>query len=133
QTGGEWSGLNLNTGQWKTFAPRRAGQARLSADGKTLAFGDWPKPNSDDAVLRIVEGTSDRTIQNPFGGEVSQPFFFPDKRNVIVAVCATCDNGPERRSLVLMPLNGDPPRILSEKEGRIMDWEYIAFPRDGRS
>ena len=117
QTADAWNALDLNTQQWRTLAPRRAGEAALSADGKTLAFGDWPNPNTDDAVLRIVEGSSDRTIRNPFGGEVSQPFFLPDKRNVIVAICATCENGPERRSLVLMPLNGDPPACSRRKRG----------------
>jgi hypothetical protein len=39
----------------------------------------------------------------------------------------------ERRSLVMFPLNGDPPRVLSGKDGSIVDWDTLAITPDGRT
>ncbi|HEY6829969.1 MAG TPA: hypothetical protein VI259_24105 [Gemmatimonadaceae bacterium] len=125
--------LNLNSGKWTVLLPKGGSDPVFSADGSMLVYENYPVANRDDAVLQVVEGGRTRTIANPFGGEVNQIAILPDKRNVLAAVCASCVNGIERRSLVLFPLNGDPPRVLSEKEGPMMDWDYLAVTRDGKT
>jgi hypothetical protein len=114
------------------LAKGNAGDLAISRDGSRLAYGFWPG-QTDDAVLHVVENGSTRTINNPLGGEVQQVYFLPDGKNVVAAVCATCGTGSERRQLVLFPLNGDPPRVLSGKAGTIMDWDFLAVTRDGRT
>jgi Tol biopolymer transport system component len=125
--------LNLSSRKWITLAQPRYLDAALSSDGSTMIFSHWASPNSDDAELYLVQGTTTKTIPNPLGGELSQLHFLPDRHNVIAAVCRTCEQGLERRSLVMFPLNGDPPRVLSGKEGSIMDWDDLAITPDGRT
>lgn len=131
--GGGVVALNLNSGRWTQLLPKGASNATYSADGSLFAYENYSAPNRGDAVIEVVENGRTRTIANPFGGEVDQLVVLPDKRNILAAVCATCANGLERRSLVLFPLNGDPPRVLSEKEGGIMDWDYVALAADGKT
>jgi len=124
--------LNLNSGKWTMLLPKGSSNPTFASDGSLFVYESFPNPNSDDAVLRVVEGGRTRTLANPFGGEVNQLYLLPDRHNVLAAVCATCINF-ERRSLVLFPTNGDPPRVLSEKEGPMMDWDYLAIMPDGKT
>ena len=124
--------LNPSTNRWTTLIRGNAEDLSLSSDGRRMAYGFWPNPNTDDAVLKVAEGSDVKTIANPFGGEVQYPYFLPDGKNLIVAICATCATA-ERRQLVLFPINGDPPRVLSGKPGTIMDWDVVQVTRDGRT
>jgi hypothetical protein len=92
-------------------------------------FADWHDgDNAATRVVSLVDGSS-RLIANPLGGEVSQFYFVPDGRHAIVAVCAHCVDA-ERWSMVLLPLNGDPPRVLSAQDHGMMDWNVLALSRD---
>jgi Tol biopolymer transport system component len=124
--------LDLNSGKWTVLLPKGSYGPTFSSDGSLMAYESF-LPNGDDAVIKVVEGGRTRTIANPFNGEVSQLFIMPDKRNILAAVCATCLTA-ERRSLVLFPMNGDPPRVLSEQEGtKMMDWDNLALTPDGKT
>ena len=123
--------LNLNSGKWAPFLAKGSFDPAFSADGAMFAYQSF-LPNGDDSEIHFVEGGRAKTLPNPFGGEVSQLFILPDKRNILAAVCSTCINF-ERRTLVLFPTNGDPPRVLSEKEGPMMDWDHIALLPDGKT
>ena len=133
QSGAGVRALNLRSGKWISLAEPRYSSPALASDGTTMAFADWPNSNNGDAVLHVLRGTTKKTIPNPLGGDISQIYFLPDGRNVVAAVCRTCDQGLERRSLVMFPLNGDPPRLLSGKDGSIFDWDYLAVTSDGRT
>jgi Tol biopolymer transport system component len=133
QSGAGVRALNLRSGKWSELAAPGYSSPALADDGTTMAFAEWPNPNVGDAVLHVFQGGTKKTIANPFGGDLSQIYFLPDKRNVVAALCRTCDSGLERRSFVMFPLNGDPPRMLSGKEGSIVDWDYLAITPDGRT
>jgi len=127
------AGYNLNAHRWTALTDQGPGGFAISRDGSKMAFEFWTNPRTDDAAIHLVEGSSTRTINNPLGGEVQQMYFMPDGKSIVAAVCATCGQGAERRQLVLFPLNGDPPRVLSGKAGTIMDWDFLSIAPDGRT
>jgi hypothetical protein len=69
------------------------------------------------------------------GGEVSHGDFLPDGRNFLLTACVTCrdPNFVEKWDLILTPMNGDPPRILTGSESAFKDFWPIAVTRDGHT
>ena len=127
--------VSLPSGATRTIYSKqgaRLGEPVLSADARSVIFPDWlDGDNSALRVLSLANGES-RLVANSLGGEASQFHFVPDGRHAIIAVCALCID-VERRSMVLLPLNGDPPRVLSAQDHGLMDWDVLAFSKDGKT
>jgi hypothetical protein len=69
------------------------------------------------------------------GGEVSHGNFLPDGRNFLMTACVSCrDPGyTEKWDLILTPMNGDPPRILTGSEAAFKDFWPVATTADGKT
>ncbi len=85
----------------------------------------------------VVSLTTGESKQYPYslGGEVSHGTFLPDGRNFMLTACVTCRDPTytEKWDLILTPMNGDPPRILTGSESTFKDFWPIAVTKDGRT
>ena len=85
----------------------------------------------------LVSLTTGESKKYPYalGGEVSHGNFLPDGRNLLLIACVTCrDPGyVEKWDLILTPMNGDPPRILTGSESAFKDFWPAAVTADGRT
>jgi hypothetical protein len=85
----------------------------------------------------LVSLTTGESKKYPYalGGEVSHGYFLPDGRNFLLTACVTCrePNYVEKWDLILTPMNGDPPRILTGPESNFKDFWEIGFTKDGRT
>lgn len=73
-----------------------------------------------------------RAIPNPLGGEISHLKIDPAGRYMVIASCPTCAT-KEHWDVVLLPFNGDAPRVLSAKDGKYLDAGVYSVSPDGRT
>jgi hypothetical protein len=66
---------------------------------------------------------------------VSHGYFLPDGRNLLLIACVTCRDPRyvEKWDLILTPMNGDPPRILTGSESSFKDFWPVGVTSDGRT
>jgi hypothetical protein len=85
-------------------------------------------------LVSLTTGESKR-VPYSLGGEVSHGFFLPDGRNVLLIACTSCrgPNYTEKWDLVVVPMNGDPPRILTGSEASFKDFWPAGIAPDGRT
>ena len=85
----------------------------------------------------LVSLTTGESKKYPYalGGEVSHGNFLPDGRNFLMTACVSCrDPGyTEKWDLILTPMNGDPPRILTGSEAAFKDFWPVAATADGKT
>ncbi|HTJ22996.1 MAG TPA: hypothetical protein VL383_11410 [Gemmatimonadaceae bacterium] len=85
----------------------------------------------------LVSLTTGESKKYPYalGGEVSHGDFLPDGRNFLLTACVSCKdpNYTEKWDLILTPMNGDPPRILTGSEASFKDFWPLATTKDGRT
>lgn len=126
--------LSLPSGQWKTVysgSVRNLGPAfGISADRKWIAMVE-PGTNGQSIRLVSLTGNETRRVNNPLGGEISQVHILPGSDNLLVSVCTPCRN--ERWDGALLPINGDPPRVLTARDPHFLDGDDFSLSRDGRT
>jgi Tol biopolymer transport system component len=85
-------------------------------------------------LVSLTTGES-RKFPYALGGEVSHGDFLPDGRNFLLTACVTCrDPGyVEKWDLILTPMNGDPPRILTGSESAFKDFWPVGVTGDGHT
>ena len=83
-------------------------------------------------VLSLKTGEA-RRVPYSLPGEVSTPFFHPDGRNLVVMACRSCvPPYVEKWDVVLLPINGDPPRVLTASQANYKDFWAMTPTGDGR-
>ena len=135
--------VNLRTGAERVLYSESATRfnevAHLSPDGKWLAtvwddYNDHPQDPTE--VPMLINLTTGETKRYPYNlrGEVSTVLFHPDGKNFLLIACPTCKepNYVEKWEEILMPMNGDPPRVLTAPESNFKDFWGTEFSPDGR-
>ena len=106
------------------------GDLSISADGNWLAL---VAPGENDVPLLVSLKTGEsRKIPYTIGGEISNAYLHPDGKTLVVSACPTCNTGAEKWDIVLVPMNGDPPRVLTPRE-QFADTERPSIAPDGKS
>jgi len=131
----------------------RTGSARVLYTGTTRGVGSELTQTSGSSIVLVAEtgGNGTPLVEQPMvvslvtgeskklsyglGGEVSHGFFLPDGRNLLMIACVSCKepNYTEKWDLILTPINGDPPRILTGSEASFKDFWPVATTKDGRT
>jgi Tol biopolymer transport system component len=127
----------------------RTGNARVIYSGNTGVSGLVDANGEWIVIVAVSGGNGTPWVEQPLlvslktgeakkypyslGGEVSQGDFLPDGRNVLLTACVTCrDPGyVEKWDIILAPMNGDPPRILTGSESHFKDFWPVAVTKDG--
>jgi Tol biopolymer transport system component len=130
------SALNLKTGKTRMLysggVRANNGDIDLSRDGKWLALVSEEGNVEVPLLVSLTTGEA-RKIPYTIGGEVSNAYFMPDGRSVVVSSCPTCNTGRERWDIVQVPINGDPPRVLTASESEYRDHDRPSIAPDGKS
>jgi len=131
----------------------RTGTARVLYSGTARGVGSEGVDASGSSILIVAEigGNGTPVVEQPLlvslttgeskkvsyalGGEVSTGSFLPDGRNLLMIACVSCKNPnyTEKWDLILTPMNGDPPRILTGSESSFKDFWPVAITKDGRT
>jgi Tol biopolymer transport system component len=113
--------------------------ARVDANGQWILIVAESGGNGTRLVEQplLVSLTTGESKKYPYalGGEVSHGNFLPDGRNFLMTACVSCrDPGyTEKWDLILTPMNGDPPRILTGSEAAFKDFWPVATTADGKT
>ncbi len=134
----EIRGISLVHGTVRTLysGPVRnflGGHVSVSSDGAWIGFS--ADEGGDNEVPRIVSlktGES-RRIPYPIGGEILHVMFVPNGRDLILSACPTCNAGYEKWEVIQVPMNGDPPRVLTAPESKLGNFGVPSISPDGRS
>ena len=132
--------VNARTGTSRVIysGAARVGE-RVDANGQWILIVAESGGNGTPLVEQplLVSLTSGESKKYPYalGGEVSHGDFLPDGRNFLLTACVSCKdpNFTEKWDLILTPMNGDPPRILTGSESAFKDFWPVAVTRDGRT
>jgi dipeptidyl aminopeptidase/acylaminoacyl peptidase len=132
--------VNVRTGATRVIY---SGVARLEsevdANGQSILIVAESGGNGTPLLEQplLVSLTTGESKKHPYslGGEVSGGFFLPDGRNFLLIACVTCrePNYVEKWDIILTPMNGDPPRILTGSEASFKDFWPVAATADGRT
>jgi Tol biopolymer transport system component len=130
------STINLKTGATRLLysggVRANNGDIDVSRDGSWLALVS-EEGNLEVPLLVSLKTGESRKIPYTIGGEVSNAYFMPDGKSVVVSACPTCTTGRERWDIVLVPINGDPPRVLTASESDYRDHDRPSIAPDGKS
>ena len=103
-----------------------------SPDGQRLAFVTSENDNAVPYVLNVRSGVG---LRVPFtlGGEVNQVQFLPDGRSLIAYACISCvaPDFVEKWDIVVLPINGEPPRVLTASQKSYRDHANPSISPDG--
>jgi len=132
--------VNARTGSARVIY---SGLARLTeqvdASGRWIFLvadsgGNGAQPVQKPLLVSLTTGES-KTYPYALGGEVLHGSFLPDGRNFLLTACVTCKEPSytEKWDLILTPMNGDPPRILTGRQANFKDFWPIAVTKDGRA
>jgi Tol biopolymer transport system component len=111
-TRGDNSGFGVSRdGEWVVFAGREGTR--------------YPDLTYFPVMLSLRTGQS-RRIPNALGGQIFAVQFHPDGRNLVVEECLTCAEDIEKWDVVLLPLNGDPGRVLTSGQPSYRGFEQVA-------
>jgi dipeptidyl aminopeptidase/acylaminoacyl peptidase len=131
--------VNARTGVARVIYSGVGRPASLVANGQWILIVAESGGNGTPLVEQplLVSLTTGETKKYPYtlGGEVSHGYFLPDGRNFLLIACVTCrdPNYVEKWDLILTPMNGDPPRILTGSEASFKDFWPVGVTRDGRT
>lgn len=112
---------------------------RLDANGQWVFLvaesGGNGTPLVEQPLLVSLATGESKKYPYALGGEVSHGDFLPDGRNFLLTACVSCKdpNYTEKWDLILTPMNGDPPRILTGSETSFKDFWPVATTKDGRT
>jgi Tol biopolymer transport system component len=127
--------VSLRTG---TIRPLYTGSMRgrseigVSADGSWIAFSANRGEEMYPQLVSLKTGEA-RAIPYPLKGEISTIFFHPDGRNLITSSCLSCfGDYVEKWDVVLLPMNGDSPRVLTQSQASYKDFGDPRVSPDGR-
>jgi hypothetical protein len=124
------------------------GTARVLYSGAVREFGSTTVDASGQWILLVGESggvhqpllvslTTGESKKYPYalGGEISHGTFLPDGGSFVLTACVSCRDPEyvEKWDLILTPMNGDPPRILTGSQPALKDFWPIAVTRDGRT
>jgi Tol biopolymer transport system component len=126
--------VNLRTGTTRSLYSghiRSLDEFGVSADGQWIAFAAWIGENSTPLLLSLVTGEQ-RHVPYTLRAELGEMSFHPDGRYLVATACTKCEND-ERWDLILIPLNGDPARILTDSERDYRSFGYLSMAADGKS
>lgn len=112
---------------------------RIDVNGQWLLMvaesgGDGTPLVEQPLLVSLATGEA-KKYSYALGGEVSHGDFLPDGRNFLLTACVSCKdpNYTEKWDLILTPMNGDPPRILTGSESAFKDFWPVAVTKDGRT
>jgi hypothetical protein len=114
-------------------------EAQVDANGQWILIvaesGGNGTPLVEQPLLLSLTTAESKKYRYALGGEVSHGDFLPDGQNFLLTACVTCrePNYVEKWDLILTPMNGDPPRILTGSEASFKDFWPVAVAKDGRS
>ncbi len=134
KSGAGVTAVNLRTGATRSLY---AGNTRslddfgLSPDGQWIAFPIWNGENSVPLILSLTTGEQ-RRIPYTLGAELGEMDFHPDGRHLVATACTQC-NDDERWDVVLLPVNGDPTRVLTSSKRDYRSFHSLSVAPDGRS
>jgi Tol biopolymer transport system component len=125
--------VNLRTGAAKqlyTGNIRPRNEFGVSADGNWIAFAAWEGDKSVPTLLSLSSGEV-RRVPYSLGAELGPVFFHPDGRHLVAPACLRCSI--EKFDIVMIPLNGDPTRVLTAGLAQYVDFWFPSSSPDGRS
>jgi Tol biopolymer transport system component len=106
----------------------------VSADRNWIVLSTYDKGKPVPRILSLKTGET-RTIPYALGGEVSAFRFHPDGRNLLASACLTCVAPAyvEKWDVVVIPMNGDPPRVLTASQPTYKDHGAPVVSPDGKT
>lgn len=106
----------------------------LSADGKSIAVSIAVAGIDTPLLIDLTTGSSKR-VPYSLGGEIAEVQVHPDGRHLVVYACRTCvePNYVEKWDIVLVPINGDPARVLTASQASYKDHGFPSISPDGRT
>ena len=115
-------------------AARDRDQLGVSADGSWIAFSKYESGKPTVRVLSLKTGEV-RSIPYTLGGEVSELRFHPDGRTLVASACLTCVAPAyvEKWEIIAIPMNGDPPRVLTASQPTYKDHGAPVVSPDGKT
>lgn len=124
--------VHLRTGVVRTLYTGRMrprNEFGVSPDGEWIAFAAW---NGDKAVPTLVSLRTGEQRQVPYGlgAELGPVFFHPDGRHLVAPACLRCST--EKFDIVMLPMNGDPARVLTSTLTGYVDFWSPSVAPDGR-
>ena len=125
--------VDLRTGARKDLynGPIRSrDEIGISPDRKWIAFSAWQGENQVPVVVSL-ETREARKIPYSLPGELGVILFHPDGRQLVASACTTCNAGVEKWEIVMIPMNGEPPRVLTAAQPSYKDYGSPAISPDG--
>ena len=126
--------INLRTGSVRSVykgAMRGQSPFGISRDGEWVAFSADSSGGPFPQLLSLATGAT-RPVPYSLKGELAMVDFHPDGRHLIGEACLTCATGLEKWDVVLIPMNGEPARILTATESSYKDFSSARSSPDGR-
>jgi Tol biopolymer transport system component len=126
--------VNLRTGATRSLysgTTRELDDFGVSPDGQWIVFAVWNGGNSEPLILSLTTGEQ-RRIPYTLRAELGEIRFHPDGRQLVATACTQCNND-ERWDVVLLPINGDPTRVLTSSKRDYRSFADISVAPDGRS
>ena len=110
------------------------GDLGVSADRNWIVLGTYEKDKPVPRVLSLKTGET-RAIPYPLAGELASIRFHPDGRHLVASACLTCTSPDwvEKWDVVAIPMNGDPPRVLTAGQPTYKDHGAPAVSPDGKT
>ena len=104
----------------------------VSSDASRIAFVA-DSSGADIAQILSVKTGEVRRVPYSLKGELSTVYFHPDGRNLVALACLSCVTPyVEKWDILLVPINGDPPRVLTASQAAYKDFWTQQPTADGR-
>lgn len=133
-TGDALLARHLVTGKDITLDRGRAANVFVewASDGKRMLTVKEQADRTFPLILNIADGTSTK-IPYTLPGELASVRFHPDGRHLVGWACNTCamPNWVEKWDIVMIPLNGEPARILTASQSDYRDHGEPVIAPDG--
>lgn len=127
--------VNLRTGASKPLysgSMRAWNEPGISPDGSWLVFSADANGAAYPQLVSLRTGET-RRVPYSLKGELAQVFFHPDGRNLVASACITCsDPFVEKWDVVIIPMNGDAPRVLTASQSSYKDFGMPQISPDGK-
>jgi Tol biopolymer transport system component len=117
----------LYTGRMRSPDP----ELGVSPDGQWIAFTAYDPQASVPMLVSLATGEQ-RRVPYTLGAELATIRFMPDGRSLVAEACTSCHDGDERWDVVLIPINGDPVRVLTADERNYRSFALPSVAPDGR-
>jgi Tol biopolymer transport system component len=129
-------GVDIRTGAVKSLfrgSIRPIDPPGVSPDGTWLVLAANRDLDMYPQMISLTTGEH-RAIPYPLKGEITSVDFTPDGKSLLLSSCLTCvdPNYKEKWDVVVMPLNGDVPRILTSSQASFADYGTPVVSPDGK-